>query len=88
MNIFMENAMRDLSTTLWRGIARLVRASAPLQTRFDGRPVLPGAACTDRWPYAELLPRLGAVLAILSSRAASSSLLVYGAPGPTPPPAT
>ena len=40
--IFMENAMRDLSTTLCRGIARQVLASAPLRARLDGRPVLPG----------------------------------------------
>ena len=41
-NIFMENAMRDLSTTLCRGIARQVLASAPLRAHLDGRPVLPG----------------------------------------------
>ena len=40
--IFIENAMRDLSTTLCRGIARQVLASAPLRVRLDGRPVLPG----------------------------------------------
>ena len=40
--IFMENAMRDLSTTLCRGIARQVLASAPLRARLHGRPVLPG----------------------------------------------
>ena len=40
--IFMENAMRDLSTTLCCGIARQVLASAPLRTRLDGRSVLPG----------------------------------------------
>ena len=34
--------MRDLSTTLRRGIAREVLASAPLQARLDGRQVLPG----------------------------------------------
>ena len=39
--IFMENAMRDLSTTLCRGIARQVLASAPLRARLDGQPVLP-----------------------------------------------
>ena len=42
--IFIENAMRDLSTTLSRGIARQVLASAPLHTCLLGRPVLPG------WP--------------------------------------
>ena len=40
--ILMENTMRDLSTTLWRGIARQVLASAPLRARLDGRPILPG----------------------------------------------
>ena len=40
--IFMENAMRDLSTTQCRGIARQVLASAMLRARLDGRPVLPG----------------------------------------------
>ena len=39
---FMENAMRDLSTTVCRGIAWQVLASAPLRARLDGRPVLPG----------------------------------------------
>ena len=39
---FMENVMRDLSTTLCRGIAQQVLASAPLRGRLDGRPVLPG----------------------------------------------
>ena len=38
----IENAMRDLSNTLCRGIARQVLASAPLRARLDGRPVLPG----------------------------------------------
>ena len=42
--IFMENVMRDLSTTLCRGIARQVLASAPLRARLDRLPVLPG------WP--------------------------------------
>ena len=40
--IFMENAMRDLSTALCRGIARQVLAAAPLRARLDGCPVLPG----------------------------------------------
>ena len=38
----MEIAMRDLSTTLCRGIARQVLASGLLRARLDGRPVLPG----------------------------------------------
>ena len=40
--LFTENAMRDLSTTLCRGVARQVIASMPLQARMDGRAVLPG----------------------------------------------
>ena len=40
--ILIENAMRDPSMTLCRGIARQVLASAPMQVRLDGRPVLPG----------------------------------------------
>ena len=40
--VFMEHAMCGLSTTLCRGIARQVLASAPLQARLDVRPVLPG----------------------------------------------
>ena len=40
--LFMENAMRDLSTTLCRGVARQVIASMPLQARMDCRAVLPG----------------------------------------------
>ena len=40
--IFMENALRNLSTTLCRGVARQALASAPLRAHLDGRPVLPG----------------------------------------------
>ena len=40
--ILLENAMRDLSTLLCRGIARQVLASPPLRACLDGRPVLPG----------------------------------------------
>ena len=40
--VFMEDAMRDLSTTLCRGIAWQALTSAPLRARLDGRPVLPG----------------------------------------------
>ena len=39
--LFMENAMRDLSTTLCRGIARQGIASMPLQARMHGMEVLP-----------------------------------------------
>ena len=37
--IFMENTMRDRSTTLCCGIARQVLASVPLRACLDGRPV-------------------------------------------------
>ena len=40
--LFMESAMRNLSTTLCRGIARQVLASALLRARLDGRPVFHG----------------------------------------------
>ena len=40
--LFMENSMRDLSTTLCRGVASQGIASMPLQARTDGRAVLPG----------------------------------------------
>ena len=40
--LFIENAMRDLSTTPCRGVARQVIASMPLQAWMDGRAVLPG----------------------------------------------
>ena len=40
--IFMENAMRDLSTTLCRGIARQLLASTLVRACLDGRSVLPG----------------------------------------------
>ena len=40
--LFMENAMRDLSTTLCGGVARRVIASMSRQARMDGRAVLPG----------------------------------------------
>ena len=40
--LFIENAMRGLSTTLCRGVARQAIASMPLQARMDGREVFPG----------------------------------------------
>ena len=40
--LFMEDAMLDLCTTLCRGVARQVIASARLQARLDGGAVLPG----------------------------------------------
>ena len=39
---FLENAMRDLSTTLCRGITRHVLAKVPLRARLNGRPVVAG----------------------------------------------
>ena len=48
--MFKENAMRSLSTTVCRGIARQVLASAPLRARLDGQPVLPGKPlCAPHW---------------------------------------
>ena len=38
--IILENAMRDLSTTLYRGITRQVLATVPLRARLNGRPVV------------------------------------------------
>lgn len=40
--LFLENAMRDLSTTLCRAVARQVRAAAPLMARHAGKAVLMG----------------------------------------------
>ena len=40
--LFMEDAIRYLSTTLCRGVARQVIASMPLQARIDGRAERPG----------------------------------------------
>ena len=40
--IFLENAMRDLSTTLCRGITRQVLATVPLRARLNGRRVVAG----------------------------------------------
>ena len=39
--VFMENAMCDRSTALCRSVFRQALASAPLQARLDGRPILP-----------------------------------------------
>eukprot|EP00892_Ulva_mutabilis_P011423 jgi/Ulvmu1/8653/UM046_0058.1 len=39
---FLLNAMRDLSTTLCRALARQARAAAPLRARLVGRALLPG----------------------------------------------
>ena len=40
--LFLENAMRDLSTTLCQGITRQVLATVPLRARLNGRPVVAG----------------------------------------------
>ena len=49
--VFLENAMRDLSTTMCRAVARQVRASAPVQARHTGKAVLVGLAVpTDDLP--------------------------------------
>ena len=81
--VFMENAMRNLSTTLYLGIARQVPASAPLRALLHGRPVVPlagrpgWAACSNRWPCLKSRPRRGAVLAPGSTHAATCSLRDY-----------
>ena len=45
--IFMENAMRDLSTTLCRGIARQVLASTAVASAPRWSPGPPWAACSN-----------------------------------------
>ena len=52
---FLVHAMQRLSVTLCRGVARQVRASAPLQARLVGKSVLAGLAA----PTDELLPHVG-----------------------------
>ena len=55
--VFLHHAMRDLSTTLCRAVARQVRACAPLMARLMGKPVLAGLAV----PTDDLLPLTGHV---------------------------
>ena len=52
---FLENAMRRLSTTLCRGVARQARAAAPLRARLVGRAVMAGLDM----PTDDLIPQLG-----------------------------
>ena len=40
--VLLENAMRDLSTTLCRGIMRQALATVPLRARLNGHPVVAG----------------------------------------------
>ena len=42
--LLLENAIRDLSTTLCRAVARQVHAAAPLMARHAGKAVLTGLA--------------------------------------------
>ena len=42
IRIFLENAMRDLSTTLCRGITKKVLGTVPLRARLNGHPVVAG----------------------------------------------
>ena len=58
-HVFLENAMRDISTTMCRAVARQVRASAPLVARLQGKPVLAGLAV----PADDLEPLAGQVCA-------------------------
>ena len=53
--IFLENAMRDLSTTLCRGITRQVLATVPLRARLNGFPVVAGLHV----PTDDLIPVAG-----------------------------
>ena len=39
-SLFLKNTMRDLSTTLCRGISRQVLATVPLRTPLNGHPVV------------------------------------------------
>ena len=51
----LENALRDISTTLCRAVARQICAAAPVQARFAGKTVLVGLAV----PTNELFPLVG-----------------------------
>ena len=51
----LENAMRDLSATLCRGITRQVLAAVPLRARLNGRPVVAGLPV----PTDDLVPVAG-----------------------------
>ena len=42
IKIFLENAMRDLSTTLCRGITRQFLVTVPLRARLNSYPVVAG----------------------------------------------
>ena len=42
IKVVLENAMRDLSSALCRGITREVLATVPLLARLNGRPVVAG----------------------------------------------
>ena len=53
--VFLENAMRDLSTTLCRGITRQVLATVPLRRRLNGYPVVAGLPV----PTDDLIPVAG-----------------------------
>ena len=53
--ILLENAMRDLSTTLCRRITRQVLATVPLRVRLNGRPVVAGLPV----PTDDLVPVAG-----------------------------
>ena len=46
--IVLENAMRDISTTLCRAVARQVCAAAPVQARFAGKAVCRPSYYSDK----------------------------------------
>ena len=49
---FLENAMRNQSTTLCRGITRQVLSSVPLRARLNGHPMVAGLPV----PTVDLVP--------------------------------
>ena len=54
-SIFLENAMRDMSTTLCRGIRRQVLATVPRRARLNGHLVVAGLPV----PPDDLIPFAG-----------------------------
>ena len=53
--ILLENAIRNLSTTLCRGITRQLLATVPLRARLNGHPVGAGLPA----PTDDLIPVAG-----------------------------
>ena len=83
--------MRDLSTTLCRGIAQQVLASAPLRARLDGQPVLSGRPVPADGLALSLRPGAGSSShqdQHLQPATASGSVVLWTPPPPPtlPPP--